>query len=520
MTQSFNPLFFLLSLSFFVFSCEKDEEVSIDLDTVTVRIISPVNQRTIGPSESVVFTGEVNIELSEDYSGLNVIWESNVDGILHEGSIDSDGITEFSSKNLSQNLHYIRLYISNIDNETIYDEIIVYNAIWLHKIDNNNNNSKIYWSKSDDKDFEAYELYRSYNINDIKNGNLIYSTSNLNDTTFIDTEAILGRKHFYKAFIKRKTNAPTYIGSNKDSIIAGDFIKLNYPLYKVIKDPNRNYAYGIVNLESIYSDNNTGYGLVFINTESKVVEKRILEQVRFTDLDISPSGDHLYLCARSPAIYRVNLNSKTVDNTFSIGNSAHKIEVGTNRLYSHITPPTSGSTEFRIYDLTNQKPVEYNTNIPDAYSSFRHGDFEIDANGTIYHGESNSSSSDLSKISTKDDVFDLDEQWSSGNYQRPLIILNNDKLYWNHYLFDTELNRLGEFLDDGEDINIQAVSPNGSLALGWSRLFDTQNRSVIKRIPVYYDNATFLENDYVLLIKNENPISNENNSTLFFYRFN
>lgn len=518
MKSIFNYFFSLFTLIFLVFSCEKDESVTIDLDTVSVRIISPSNQHTMGPNDSITFVGQVNIEESNNYSGLKVVWESDMDGVLHEGGIDANGTTVVSNQKLSQNIHHLRLYIYNSENETIYDEVLVYNAIWLYQIDHGNNHSKIFWSKSEDNDFDAYELYRSYNKNDIKNGFLVYTTTDIKDTTFLDTEAILGRKHFYKAFIRRKKNAPTYLGSNKDSIIPGDFIKLNYPLYKVIKDPNRNYAYGIINTESIYKSNNTGYGLVFINTEKMEVEKRILEDVRFTDLDISPSGVNLYLCSRSNVVHRINLNSQDLESTHNIDLSAHKIEVGTDRLYTHITPPTSGSTEFRIHDLTSNSSIEYSTTIPDAYSSFSHGDFEMGENGILFHGGSNSSNSELSKISTENDIFSLSNQWSSGNYQQPLIILNHNKLYWNHYLLDTELNILGEFLDNGEDINIQAVSPNGYLALGWSRIFETQNRTITKKIPVYYNIATFLKNNYLLLINNENPNSNENNSTLFFYK--
>ncbi|MDO5969082.1 hypothetical protein Q4Q35_04610 [Flavivirga aquimarina] len=518
-----NSLQLLLFVLLFISSCDKDEGVNVDLETVSVKIDSPYNSKTLPPNNPIEFVGKVQIEDPNNYSSLTAVWESDIDGILFESGIDSDGITKFTSKSLSQDIHRIRLYIYNLENDAIYDEAIVYNAIWLYEITNNSNSSKIHWSKNKDDDFEAYELYRSYSKYDLDNrkGTLIYTTTDQKDTTYIDTEAILGNKHYYRAFIKRKMNSPSYVGSNKDSIIPGNFIKLDYPLYKVIKDPVKNYAYGIVNVESIYEQNQTGYGLVFINTDEKIVEKRILNNIRFTDLDIDPSGQYLYLCSRSNLIHKVNLNSQDLDRTYNLTSTAHKIEVGSNRLYTHITPPTSGSTEFRIYDLHNQTNIPYDDDIEQPFNtlSFRHGDFELGENGTLYHGGSNSSGSTLSKISTENDIFSLTKEWNSNNYQRPEIILNHNKLYWNHLLIDTEINKLGEFNDNGEDINIQTVSPNGLLALGWRRLFKTEDQSIIKEIPVHYDIATFLENDYLLLIKNENPISNENNSILFFYDF-
>ncbi|MEW4925735.1 hypothetical protein [Algibacter sp. 2305UL17-15] len=510
----------LISLLFLLVSCAKDEGVNVELDTVSVRITSPFNLESLPPNRSVEFTGEVRVEDPNDFSSLKVIWESDIDGILHKGGVDSNGLAKFTSNGLSKNIHYIRLYVYNLKNESIFDQTIVYNAIWLYEISNDNNNSKIYWSKTEDTDFESYELYRSYNKYslDQKEGSPIYTTTDVNDTTYNDTEALLGNKHFYKAFIKRKTNTHSYIGSNKDSIIPGDFIDLDYPIYKVINDPTRNYAYGIVNVESIYSSNKTGYGLVFINTTKQEVEKRILTNIRFTDLDIDPSGHYLYLCSRSQIIHKINLNTQNFERTLVATRSAHKIEVGIDRLYYHMTPPTSGATEFRIYDLLNNTNIAYNSTMTDAYSSFSHGDFELGENGILYHGGSNSSSASLSKISTENDVFSLPKQWDSRNYQKALITLNNNKLYWNQYLIDTDLNVLGQFLDNGDDVDIEAVAPNGTLALGWRRLFKTENQTIVKKIPVNYDVATFLNNNYLLLINNENPISNENNSRVFFYK--
>ncbi len=514
--------FFLILTTFLVSSCAKDDVVNIDLSTVSVRIITPNNLETLSPNTTLDFNGKVEIDDPNNYSNLRAVWESDIDGILNEGGINSEGIVRFSSNNLSRNIHRIKLNIFNAAGEAIYDEVLIYNAIWLFEISNDNNKSVIKWSKTDDNDFEAYELYRSYSKNslDNRNGDLIHTTTTREDTSFIDTEAILGNKHYYKAFIKRKTNAPNNIGSNKDSIIPGDFIKLDYPLYKMVKDPKRNYVYGIINVESIFDKNNSGYGLVFINTENLEEEKRILSNVRFTDIDLSPSGDYLYLCSRSNLVHTVNLNSQDPYQVYSLTSSAHKIAVGVDRFYTHITPPTSGSTEFRIYNLVNSSNIPYDDDIPQASNTlrFRHGDFELGENGVLYHGGSNSSGSTISKISTENDIFSLTKAWNSGDYQWPQIILNHNKLYWNHYLLDTELNKLGEFLDEGSDVNIQAVAPNGNLALGWSRVFNTANQSIIGKIPIYYDNAVFLDNDYVLLAKNENPIGQEHNSTLFFYK--
>lgn len=514
-----SPILIFALLTQLISSCAK-ETSSPPLDEISVKITQPINLETLAPSTTVEFIGKITDASMQGYTGLTAIWESDFDGILHEGSLGQFGETSFSTNSLTQNIHHIKLSIRNSEGSIIFDEIRVYNSLKLYPIEGTNNNSKISWSKAANTDFEAYHLYRSHDKNSLStdSGMPIYTTQDVQDTIFIDSTAILGINYFYKAFVKRKTLAPAYVGSNIDSIVPGDFIELEYPIHKIISDPIRNYAYGIINVGSIYENNSSGYGLVIINTETKTVEKRLSPNIRFTDIDMDPDGSNLYLCSRSTAIHRVNLVSREIEEVFYVANPAHKIEIGNNgRLYYHITPPTSGSTEFRMYNLDGKTDIPYNSTITAAYSGFRHGDFELEDDQTIFHGESNSSSSNLSKIGTVNDTFSLIKQYDSKDYQTDRLILNNHRLYWNHLLFDTELNRLGEFLDDNEDINIQEVSPNGKFALGWSRLFDTSNQTIIKKLPVFYDTATFLNNEQLLLINNDNPISSQNTARVFFY---
>lgn len=513
---------FLILFTLLFSSCKQnEEEMASNINALSVKIISPINQENFSLNSQIEFKGQISSTDLIDLSNLKAVWISDVQGVLHEGKIDKTGETKFLASNFKKNIHFIRLNIYNEIDEVIYDEIVIYNSIWLYPITENKNTSKISWSKSEDPYFDSYNIYRSLYKNKINNREeeLIYSTNNINDTTYTDKKAYLASNYYYKIFLKRNTTSPIYVGSNIDSITLGNFKKLDYPIYKIIKDSNRNYAYGIVNLDNIYSSNSTGYGLAIINTENKKID-RILTSFRFTDLDIDASGNYLYLCSRSNVIHKVNLNTKKFESSFSITKPAHKIEIGkNNKLYYHITPPTSGSTEFRIYDLTNNTDILYNTTIPAAYSSFSHGDFELDNNQNIYHGESNSSNSLLSKITTTNNIFSIDKQWSSGRHQIDKIILNNKKIYWNYHVFDNNLNKIGLFQDKGDNINIQTVSFDGNIALGSARLFNTNDFSITKQIPVIYDNATFTKDNQILLIKNKEHDSNKNTSTLFFYDF-
>ena len=513
-------ILFMISLSCQTNDDETQQTQITSLDEVEVQIQTPSNFENVFPGEELNFKGIVNTDNSSELTGLKAKWISDKDGLLFEENINTSGETLFSTSTLSKNIHQIKLNIINEVDSIISDSIEIYNAIKLLPIEKTNNASTIKWCSMEDSDFESFKLYRSRFKSNILQNEPIFVTNNIQDTTFVDTTAILGEKHFYKVILNRTSQMPDKFESNIDSVQTGQFIKTDYPILKVIPDMERNYAYGIVNTESIYDDNETGYGLIFINLNEFSIENRILQNIRFSDLDIEPSGNYLYLSSRSNTIHKVNLNTKALESTFTLSSGAHKIEVGNNgKLYYHITPPTSGSTEFRIYDLDNNANIPYNTNIPDAYSSFRHGDFEIDENNILYHGESNSSGSNLSKIGTNSDSFSLIDQWNSNNYQSARIVFNNNKLYWNHYMLDLDLNVIGIFQNSNGNTDIQDVSPNGNKVLGWRNLFNSSNQSIIKEIPAYPDSGIFINDNRILIYKNENPLYQEYESTIYLYDF-
>ena len=499
---------------------EEEEEIIVSFNDAIVSIDSPNNKDIITPGTMISFTGSVSGIDSMNEDSFTAIWSSNIDGVLHEESIDNSKIPPFSTSELSHTTHQIRLTVSNGVGEEKFDEITIYNSIRMYEIVNESNRATISWSKANAEDFLSYQVFRSRyeNVSTSGNAELIYTTQNLQDTVFVDITATLGERHYYKVLFESKKLAPDMIASNVKSVVNGVSVQTDLPIYKMVSDPNRDYVYALVNTNSIYESNASGYGLLFINTATREVEGRILPSTRFTDLSIDPTGNSLYLCSRSNQIHQINLDTQEPERIFNMAFPAHKIEVGNNqRLYYHITPPTSGATQFRIYDLENGTDIPYQSTMAAAYSSFRHGDFELGENNTIYHGESNSSNSNLSEINTTNDVFSLEKQWGSNDYMLPNIILRDGTLFWNHLILDTNFNQIGSFTLNNQERNIQAVSPNGKKALTSGTLFNTSDQSSIKSIPAYFETSTFINDDEIIFAKSVNVIGNIFESTIFFY---
>lgn len=510
---------FLIVLVFFG-SCTDDETMPLvtPLDSLNVRITSPkANEFTI-PGDSILFQAELLGDSTLDVSSLKAVWESDIDGILYEGGLNDNGLSEFYSNTLSKNIHNVTFIIRNELDSTLSSQVIIFNAIKLLPLEKTDNSIHLKWCAWNPSIFNQYNIFRSLNSHNISDGELIYSSNDRNDTTFTDTTAILGKRYYYQVFMDYNNNED--VGSNIQSITAGKFIKTDYPVLKIIYDPLREYAYGIVRPKSIFDSNKTGYGLIFINIKDFQVEKRILNHVKFSDMDIDLDGNYLYLVGRSSTLYKIDLNNQALEQIFSLSKSAHKIEIGSdNKLFYHITPPTSGSTGFRIFDLTNS------VNIPDKRPhnnplTLRHGDMELNSlSNQIIHGESNSTGSSISIISTENDSLRVIDQWGQVSSFRELILFNKRKniIAWHHRLYDYNLDILGTFNNGSHDESIYALSPNGELAIGWSSMFRTADQEKIKEIPANYDITCFIGDNQLLLSFSESRIYQEFESYIFIY---
>lgn len=527
--MKFKHIFWIALVSLFV-SCQdnNDDDVNEENQTLTVATIDdltliitdPSNQEHVIPDWNVFFKGVITVDSLMTLPNLTAKWYSNKDGLLYEGPVSPEGTTYFDTNELSKNIHKIRLDILDDAQNVISDDIEIYNALKLLPIEKNNYSNIIEWCTFQDSEFESFELYRTESPHQMFQNLPIYTTNNIDDTSFIDTSIQLGRKYHYQVLMKRSAASPSQFESNRDSIVSGHFIDVNYPISQVLTDPTRNYTYAIANTNGIYSSNSTGYGIAFINTDNLEVEQRILQDVRFSDLEIDPTGNYLYAAARSNVVYKINLNSQVLESTINLSFSAHKIEIGNNGvLYYHLTPPSSGSTQFRMYDLNSDSNIPYVANMPDSFQNFSHGDFTIDNSNVLYHGESNISSSRLSKLATTNNEFSLPDQYDSNQHMGPGIFFKDNKLYWNHFLLDLDLNVLGTFQNANGNTHIQGVSPNGDFILGSNNVFNSGDQTIFKEVPAYYQDGTFRTDEQILIYLTQSGNTEQYTTRIFLYDF-
>lgn len=477
--------------------CTEDEIIT-SLDLVDVSITSPADKQIFTPGENVKFAGVLYGDKLDATDGLRAVWESSVDGVLFEGEVNSDSKSIFETNHLSRNIHTIRLKIYNEVESVIKDSILVYNLIKLETLNRTDHSVTLAWSKVLGNHVSRYKLFRSGNLNDLEEADPIYTTVSANDTTYIDTTAQMGRVNYYQVRVvfDDQISAP----SNILPLTPGIYNKLNFPLLKILTDKERKLIYGLVAPEDLDDNLVEGYGIAVMNSEYLQVSRRILTTERFVDISLAPGNDYLYAASRYK-IYKIDLATFQNVSSMSVIDPIHTIEVGKNdRLYYQVYPGRycSCSSRFRIVDLANNTVLNYL-----GPENYHWGQFVIDPEtNTLYHGNELSSPT-IVKFSTTNDVFSDYKSASGWSFLTRQIIYRNDKVFWHHILYDSELSRLGSFENNGQEAALMDVSPDGSLAFGWGGLFKVDDQSHIKDIPVPTSGAQFITNQRLIIFETD-----------------
>ncbi|MFT6337553.1 MAG: hypothetical protein ACI86M_003220 [Saprospiraceae bacterium] len=141
--------------------------------------------------DNIVFSAKITDVFTPDEQ-IMVIYESDVDGIIYEGSPDSDGNVYFEYNNLSSTKHKITITAKNNENMegTYFFNVskVLPNPVVLEPILVEKNNSKLNWSRFQGDGFINYEIFRNEYDNEmlLMNSEKIITLSSIDDTTFID----------------------------------------------------------------------------------------------------------------------------------------------------------------------------------------------------------------------------------------------------------------------------------------------------------------------------------------------
>ena len=467
-----------------------DEIVDPDLDIInfTATIISPLQTRDYSyhnqgydgifenPDSTKIFSGNVNISYGNNSVRLNnadiqLVWRSNIDGILFQGN-PNDNLESEIEKTLTKVIHTIFLEASiPSQNLTVKDSIVLSNNIKLNAV-NTGKSVKLNWTKYEGNDFVSYKIYS-------EDFSPITEINNINTLEYdvVSFSSLVEEKE-YQIIVETSGIYNHVTGSNIKIMHPGIFIDFPYYINKIIKDTSRKRLYALVGNKNYESD---VYGLLIIdaNNQSFKINSHIFKDDIFADLDMSLDGQYLFLCQeRVDKITKLNLDTleTTTFATNTGGWGIHKVEVGNdNVLYCHRDPPTSGSTQFWIYNGNNGSLINGPT------SGLSHGDIELNnTTNNLYAGESNTSNGRMYKFNVDGTSINLDSNfpvWPNGaSYPYPFILLSDDNqsIFWENYQLDLDLNVVRTFNTD-----IKACSPNNDYIADFDKIYKYSDLSII-----------------------------------------
>jgi hypothetical protein len=500
-----------LAIGLLLNSCRQEEAIT-PLDDVSVEIVYPTDHSSLNPRGSVEFRGMVTRrDTTIDVTRFIGKWYSDKDGTLHEGNIAKNGLSEFTRKSLSRNIHDITFEVRNEAGTVLTRHVMVTNLVSLVASEIGDFAVSLAWSPGEAEEFSSYKLYRASNPNYVVNAdNLLAVFDNFADTTFIDSTAAIGTTQFYQLVVDRSPG--TTYASNVSGVQHGLATSVDYPIAKIVVDKRRDLFYGLI-VPGRFDENATGYGIVIMGKTNLKVVKRFFEDVRCSDLDIDLAGDYLYI-SRRREIYKFDLDTRQIVDTIAVKSLTRQIRIGNNnRLYYHVDEGDNYGDEFRIVDLALQQEL------PAVGASGYRGDFEIDpVDNTIYHGDDLSSNT-ISAYKTTGDKFTLLKQVRGTDFGGNITVAGS-YVMWSYQLFDKQLNFIGDFTHgDIKQAYVDDALPDGSLAFAGGRLFHLADRVPWRRVPGFYDRGQFLDSERLLLIAIQNPQYKQYRTILARYTF-
>ncbi|TCN61324.1 hypothetical protein EV142_101913 [Flavobacterium circumlabens] len=524
----------LLFLSFSFYNCSSDHNIENEIEkptiSLTTSIIQPLKDRDFsfhnngvhGVFEDPTVSKKLKakIELSEVNNSskgtLNVKWKSDKDGLLYEGKPD-DNLESVININLSKGFHKIFFEVYTADNSLIKkDSITISNVIKLEALSDTGRSIKLNWSKYEGNNFISYLVYG-------ENSKPIAEITDINILTYEYLETIsLVKEQKFQIVVKTTDLTDRILGSNIVSKMSGNFIEFPYFVPKMIKDNLRSKIYVLVAPRSKW-DETDKYGILIIDTKNFKIESHILTSDRFSDLDISPDGQYLYLTQKYvEKLTKINLATMEVK-TFTTSTNDwgfHKIEVGNNNiLFCHITPPTSGSTGIMAINGMTGETINM------SYNAYLHGDIEYNSkNGKLYMGESNTSAGVIYCNTFINQNLRIENNYpifpNSVVYPDPFLFISDDYnfIFWEKYQLDLNLNVKREF-----NTKMIACSPNNFYLSDMDKIYNYNNLSVVFNYPPFPSNEStkstlFIDDNTIITCKTYQPNTVGEPAQTYFFK--
>ena len=477
-----------------------------DEDTVDIELI-----RTTIPADFFEIRYEVKLLVSDGqifedkyisfpfeiteygYSSDNIKYTvkliSNLNGPIAQSFTFGDGgsfsgyITAAST--LQQGEHVITIEVVGESGEilssnsvNIFVESPYPNGVQIDNLTISEEGLSINWIPYSDDDFHRLTIRRKNADENDSQFETIATITDVNVNIYLDTTVKVGVEYVYKITVFNQTGYSTDGQSIVGVYETENFIKVTDNIVRIKPDKNRPYLYAVDDVTN---------QLMFININTKTVEKSIFIGSKPSDFDFNLENDKMYVANfGSSEVKVIDLNSQTVINSFTVNTNLD------NSFYPDGNPYRIAwmSGDRIVYTSEDQwQPVKIadastgehiNTvNHPRSYSFYNPGLITDSSKKMLFISEFGSSGSNFFRYSQENNelIFKDQTEMSYPGIRDASITEDDRYIFFDKYKFSTSdvSNLLGTF---GE--TIYACNFDGSIAIGKTKIWNGNQFTEIK----------------------------------------
>ena len=464
----------------------------------SVDIISPNNGSVHNLGDEVSYSGNVG-DSEDNPNTLSIEWKSSKDGVLNTNSANASGNSMFTTSSLSEGDHEISLKVTDSDMLETQKKINISvkrlpDAVVLNSIEETSDGLSLSWSTSTESEFANYRVLRSEDGSG--NFEAIEVISDLNMTNYTDNNISFGRRYYYQVVVVLNNGDESF--SNIESFLyEGENIDVGVNVVRMILDPVRPYIYALDNINN---------SLLFINKETKEVEKSIFVGSSPSDIDIKLDNSKAFIAnygSSQLAVVDLESQEKTGDifvddSPGSWDGNPYRIAcVGENRI-AWVTK-NSWATIRLVNDANGQHIMAVNSSYSAPAGLLTNKEQTI-----LYVTEAGSSGSAAHRLNYVSNLLeDVDESDASSNYAGHDACISGDDKYLFYNRFKLLANNLSSQIGTFSEY-IVASNNDGSIGIGTDNIWDAETFSIIKPLPVSSTIILLDDDDNTLYIYDNN----------------
>jgi len=419
------------------------------------------------------------------FEELKVITDVNETSFLDE--TPQVGVQYYYQVNVQTNNNLSSF--SNIES-SIYVGYVV-KAVVLDSIINSPDGFTLNWSASEEEKFINYRILKSENA--YGNFEVIDLIADVNTTTYFDDKVKFGLNYHYQIIVVIESGEES-MSNIESKRFEGDNIDLGVNIVRMIIDNERPFIYGLDQINN---------SLLFINKETKAVEKTIFVGSSPTDLSINLSNTKMYVANfGSTLIAVIDLDTKEKIDDLTVDPNLGSWEGNPYRIVCLADDKIAytGEDQWNGVKLIDAKTGAFISSSGSIYQP----ELVTNKDQTIvYGGECCLSTSTIMRFAFEGENTNVkDENAIDGYARRALCISKDDKYIFYHsrkILAQNLSSIIGSFSE-----NIYACNSDGSIAIGENNIWDANTFSIIKELPISSTIMKLDSNDTTLYIYDNN----------------